>query len=187
LLGFIVLVAAGWVRLTGVVIRVAEARDFAAMAEIEWAAGEQFRALGMDSIADDEPPSSTDLSLSLSQGPCWVWVDESDLAIAYLVSFRMGDRLFIEQVTVHPDFSRRGIGASLIAAAGERAETDGMVGLPLTTFADVPWNAPYYERLGFRVIPESQWSSAMRLRVLAEAAHGLDTWPRVVMVRDGNS
>jgi len=36
-------------------------------------------------------------------------------------------------------------------AADEWAETKRLAGLTLTTFAEVPWNAPYYDRLGFLV------------------------------------
>ena len=168
-------------------IRFAEVRDFAVLAEIEWAAGEQFRALGMDAIADDEPASFTDLYISLDRGPCWVAVDDADRAIAYLVSFPMDDRLFIEQVSVHPSFARRGIGAALIETADGWARSEALVGLSLTTFEHVPWNAPYYSRLGFTVLPEDRWSNVMRERDRAEAAHGLDAWPRVVMIRDSDA
>jgi hypothetical protein len=53
--------------------------------------------------------------------------------------------------------------------------------MTLTTFEHVPWNAPYYERLGFRVVPEELWTEGMRQVVEHEAALGLAAWPRVVM------
>ncbi|BCW70523.1 hypothetical protein NicSoilB8_15670 [Arthrobacter sp. NicSoilB8] len=54
-------------------------------------------------------------------------------------------------------------------------------GMTLTTFEEVPWNAPCYARLGFVRIPECQWSPGIRRIVQAENEHGLDAWSRVVM------
>ena len=49
--------------------------------------------------------------------------------------------------------------------------------------ADVPWNAPYYARLGFRVLAPDQIGDGLRRIRGHEAALGLDRWPRVVMYR----
>ena len=56
--------------------------------------------------------------------------------------------------------------------------------LTLTTFRDVPWNAPYYRRCGFRVLDEQEWTPGLRAIREREAGHGLDRWPRVCMRRD---
>jgi hypothetical protein len=55
--------------------------------------------------------------------------------------------------------------------------------LTLTTFADVPWNAPYYARLGFEITPPNKITPGLREIRQYEAAAGLDAWPRVVMSR----
>ena len=51
----------------------------------------------------------------------------------------------------------------------------------LTTFRDVPWNMPFYARLGFTVISAAQLSPALRARVQDEARRGLDPLTRVAM------
>ncbi len=53
----------------------------------------------------------------------------------------------------------------------------------LTTFADVPWNRPYYERRGFRVLDEGDLDDEVRRIREDEAGHGLDPAVRVVMAR----
>jgi GNAT superfamily N-acetyltransferase len=88
----------------------------------------------------------------------------------------------IEQVSVHPGHSRQGIGRMLIDHVGTWATSRGLAGLTLTTFTEVPWNAPYYARLGFRVVTDL--SPGLRALRAHEAAIGLDAWPRVVMRRD---
>jgi hypothetical protein len=54
----------------------------------------------------------------------------------------------------------------------------------LSTFADVPWNGPYYERCGFRVLRDAEITPGLREVRAHEDALGLDRWPRVCMRRD---
>ena len=63
------------------------------------------------------------------------------------------------------------------------AHEQGLGAMTLTTFADVPWNAPYYVRLGVRVVPEQEWTPGLRRIRDHEAVTGHDAWPRVVMRR----
>jgi N-acetylglutamate synthase-like GNAT family acetyltransferase len=49
---------------------------------------------------------------------------------------------------------RKRIGRQLIACVADHARTLGLTSLTLTTFRDVPWNAPFYARLGFEYIAE---------------------------------
>ena len=58
------------------------------------------------------------------------------------------------QLSVLPEYGRLGIGTDLVQASIEWARERGYDELTLTTFADVPFNAPWYQRLGFRVVPE---------------------------------
>lgn len=55
--------------------------------------------------------------------------------------------------------------------------------LTLTTYANVPWNAPYYERLGFRIMTVDQITEGLRRIREHEQARGLAKWPRVTMRR----
>ncbi|NUO59744.1 MAG: GNAT family N-acetyltransferase, partial [Hamadaea sp.] len=54
----------------------------------------------------------------------------------------------------------------------------------LTTFVEVPWNAPYYARHGYRLLGEDELTSGLRAIRAREAALGLDKWPRTAMRRD---
>lgn len=57
----------------------------------------------------------------------------------------------LEQVSVLPEFGRRGIGRRLVDAAADAARERGYRELTLRTFVDVPWNAPFYLTCGFVV------------------------------------
>ena len=153
------------------------------MRGIEAAAGEAFRLIGMPAIADDPPPALDALAVYQHDGRAWVATDSADHPIAYLLLDVVDRFAHIEQVTVHPRYARRGIGRMLIAEAARWATEHGLDEMTLTTFEDVPWNAPYYRRLGFREVPEAQWSDGIRQIVQSERDHGLAAWPRVVMKR----
>ncbi|MFE6093308.1 GNAT family N-acetyltransferase [Streptomyces massasporeus] len=162
-------------------IRLAGRAELPALQDIERAAGAPFRELGMPEIADDEPPALDVLERYRRAGRCWVAVDERDLSAAYLLAEPVDGALHIEQVSVHPRAARRGVGRALLAHAADRAREEGLTALTLTTFTEVPWNAPYYARLGFRPLPEADLTPGLREIRATEAAHGLDRWPRVCM------
>ena len=156
-------------------IRLAVGEDASVLRDVELASGQLFRDVGMAEIADDEP-------MWLDAWPSYVertWVYEVDGAVVgFVMCEELGDALHIEQLSVDPAHGRRGIGAALvrhaIGVAGRRPVT-------LTTFRDVPWNMPFYERLGF--VEAVEPSPALRARFHEEAAAGLDPVTRVMMTR----
>ncbi|GIH20277.1 GNAT family N-acetyltransferase [Rugosimonospora africana] len=165
-------------------IRAATAAELDVLRDIERAAGECFRDLGMAEIADDEPFPVDVLAGYQRTGRAWVTADGADRPVAYLITDPVDGNVHVEQVSVHPDHARRGLGRALLEHVAERAAAGGVPALTLTTFAEVPWNAPYYLRCGFRVVDEARWTPGLRAIREREAAHGLDRWPRVVMRRD---
>lgn len=167
----------------GTIIRTAYEYDVVLLHDIERAAGAAFRELGMATIADDETPSARVLHNYRRAGRMWVAVNAVGRVIAYLLADIVDGNAHIEQVSVHPHFSRRGFGRALIETATAWAVHQELAALTLTTFTQVPWNAPYYERLGFSVIPPADLGPGLRDIRGREAATGLDVWPRVAMRR----
>lgn len=164
-------------------IRGAEAGDFPRLQQIERAAGEAFRGIGMSEIADDAPPSLEELEGYAGAGLAWVAVDAQGTPIAYLLAERIDEALHIEQVSVHPDAARKGIGRALIDHAGRHAAALGLTALTLATFVEVVWNAPYYRRIGFIELATDQLTPGLVDVRRREAELGLDRWPRVCMMR----
>jgi hypothetical protein len=64
------------------------------------------------------------------------------------------------------------------------AQRHGLAALTLTTFTDVPWNMPYYERFGFRHLCNIELTPGLRAARAREAIRGLDAWPLTTMRRD---
>jgi 8-oxo-dGTP pyrophosphatase MutT (NUDIX family)/ribosomal protein S18 acetylase RimI-like enzyme len=96
-----------------------------------------------------------------------------------------GPHWHLDQLSVHPSAGRRGIGRMLLHAAMGVAMDRGATDLTLTTFADVPWNAPWYRREGFVIVDETELRGhPVRRQRAAERDVGLDeVGPRVVMTR----
>jgi GNAT superfamily N-acetyltransferase len=86
----------------------------------------------------------------------------------------------LEEIDVHPDHGRRGLGTRFVAAVCGRAAMSGYREVTLTTFRAVPWNMPLYSRLGFREVPRQELSAELLAVVHDEASRGLDPARRVV-------
>lgn len=173
-------------------IRPARAADVAVIAGIEVAAGAMFRTVGMHAVADDRPPPDDVVAAYVAAGRCWVAAagDERAAAggragtvVAFLLADEIDGAVHIEQVSVHPAWARCGTGRRLIDTAAEWGRAHGLAAQTLTTFADVPWNGPYYARLGFVVVPDTELTDGLRRIREEEARRGLDRWPRVAMRR----
>ena len=165
-------------------IRAVEVEDLPALQDIERAAGRWFRDIGMPEIADDEPLTLGELAAYRRAGRAWAAVGETGHLAAYLIADLVDGNVHIEQVSVHPGSARRGVGRSLLDHAAGQAAAAGIRALTLTTFSEVPWNAPYYERCGFRRLDEAELTPGLRAIRRREAERGLDRWPRVCMRRD---
>lgn len=165
-------------------IRAVRDDELPALQDIERAAGLPFREIGMLEIADDEPPSVDTLLGYQRAGQAWAYADAADRPVAYLIADPVDGNLHIEQVSVHPDHARRGIGRALIDHLAALAAAEGIPALTLTTFAEVPWNAPYYARCGFRQLDDSELTPGLVALQQREAEFGLNRWPRICMRRD---
>ena len=151
--------------------------------EIEGLAGEVFRSIGMEWIADSDPMSVEVLEHYARCGRSWVAVDESDRPVGYVVVDVVDGNAHIEQVSVLPQFQGRGIGRELLEAVQAWAIETGCPALTLTTFIHVPWNRPLYEHLGFVVVLEDEMQPGLRAVREHESRIGLDPMSRVCMRR----
>jgi GNAT superfamily N-acetyltransferase len=143
-----------------------------------------FAEIGLPEIAQDEPMSAEALAAYANAGRSWVATGQGDRVVGYVVVDLIDGCAHVEQVTVEPDHQGQGLGRALIDEVDRWAATAGIEAITLTTFADVPWNRPLYEHLGFRVLGEEEVTPGLRARQAAEAAAlGVDPETRVSMRR----
>jgi ribosomal protein S18 acetylase RimI-like enzyme len=165
-------------------IRPATEADLPVLREIERSAGRPFADLDMAFVAEDEPPSIEALREFMAAGRAWVSTDSDDHPVAYLLAEVVDGNAHLEQVSVHADYARRRIGRALLDHMTAWAKENDLPAITLTTYTEVPWNGPYYERCGFRYLAEDELTPGLREIRAAEVAHGLDQWPRACMRRD---
>lgn len=87
--------------------------------------------------------------------------------------------VLLSKVDVRPQLMRRGIGTQLINTAIEKLPSWGHTSLWLTTFSNLPWTVPFYEKIGFRIVPEELHPEVIRKILAEEKINGLEN--RVAM------
>ncbi|WP_433675285.1 GNAT family N-acetyltransferase [Microbacterium gorillae] len=105
-------------------------------------------------------------------------VDGDPVGFAHVLE--IDDHAHLEQLSVLPSHAGVGIGRALLSAAIDDARSRGHVLMTLRTFAEVPFNAPFYASAGFVVTePDTDF---LRELVGIETSLGLtDLGPRVQM------
>lgn len=136
--------------------------------------------MGLEKVADGEPATPGTIVGYVEAGRAWVAVTASDRVVGYILVGEVDGDAHIAQVSVHPQHQGTGLGRSLINQAEAWARQSGRGAVTLTTFADVPWNRPLYEHLGFKVLASSEVGPQLR-GVFAEEAGGVDPTTRVCM------
>ena len=165
-------------------ITAARPTDLSRLAAIELAAARLLVGYAPESILS-ETTSLDVLTQAQREGRLWVALaDDVPVGFAHVEPIEPG-AVHLEEIDVHPDHGRRGVGRKLVLHVCEWAAAHGYQSITLTTFRDVTWNMPFYSRLGFDVVPSEQVSVALRTIVENETRRGLDPSRRVVMTRPG--
>ena len=112
-----------------------------------------------------------------------LWVAQLDGPVGFLAGHLYPEALYVRELNVLEKYGRRGIGKALMVRAIERAKELSLSGVFLRTFRDVPWNAPYYTRLGFKEVAVENWTGAMKSILAIEENWGLRADKRVFMAR----
>jgi len=102
--------------------------------------------------------------------------------VAFLAARVAADRLHIDELDVQDGEHGKGLGKRLLRHALAFARANGLARLSLTTFRNIPWNAPYYARFGFREWDRAEAPADILRALRKEAASGLSD--RCAMVMD---
>lgn len=160
--------------------RRASSSDLGSLAAIEVAAGARFRDIGLDRIADDPGPTVADLAPHLDDGTIWV-AEDGDTIVGYATASIVDGEGHLDQVSVVPEAGGKGFGMGLITEVHTWAHVEELPSVTLTTFRDIAWNGPYYERFGYVALADDDLGPELRAIRQAEIDAGLDVLPRVAM------
>jgi GNAT superfamily N-acetyltransferase len=137
----------------------------------------------MPEIAAAEPMAADELARYAADGRSWVALDPAGEVVGYVVVDVVDGNAHVEQLSVAPSHQGAGYGRALIDRVAAWAAAGGRPALTLTTFRDVPWNAPLYRHLGFRDLDEAEIGPGLAALREHEATLGLDPALRTCMRR----
>ena len=161
-------------------IRLARPSDLACLADIERSAAARFRGTAVAWAADGDPVPQDELAVA--QAACLLWVAQPDAEVrGFALAEPMGGDLFLTEMSVALPWQGQGIGRALLRAVLAHARAAGGYGaVLLTTDRDLPWNAPFYRRLGF-VELTPPFPPLLQARLQAESDAGFDAARRCAM------
>ncbi|HET9634849.1 MAG TPA: GNAT family N-acetyltransferase [Gemmatimonadaceae bacterium] len=163
-------------------ITLARAGDVPLLPAIELAAARLFEGYAPESLLTQTTSEQT-LRLGQRRGLLWVALaDDKPVGFA-LVDQIEPQSAHLEELDVHTDHMRRGLGSRLVTTVCDWAAEKGFDAVTLNTARDVWWNMPFYERLGFKEVPRDEWTPALRRVFATETNRGLDPTRRLVMRR----
>ncbi|MGG7566382.1 GNAT family N-acetyltransferase [Rhodovulum sp. DZ06] len=170
------------------VIRGAREDDAPALARIYWRAGALFIDTAHPEVVDPDPPAAALFARLARQGALLVAAAGGDRPAGFLgwmpATLLDGTpALHVGELDMDPALHGRGGGTMLLRAAEALARRTGRGAVTLSTFIDVPWNAPFYARRGYHVMDPADWPPVCRGEVERMAAAGQDVSARVVMMR----
>lgn len=165
------------------VFRTARVAELGRLQEIELAAAARFLETPYAYLAAEEEASCSHEYLREQQsvGLVWVVVTDGDELVGFAVADRLERDLYLHEVDVLAEHGRRGLGRRLVETVCDHARRAGLAAVVLSTFRDVPWNAPFYARLGFIAIPEDEMDDELRAIQREEVEAGLPIKERVFM------
>lgn len=164
-------------------IRLARREDAEALPAIERSAAALLANYpGIEGIAPDQVLTVDHYRALIAKGHSLV-ATAGDRVIGFLASEPCGRELHIREIDVASQWQRQGIGAIMIRACQIDAANAGFAALTLTTFRHVPWNAPFYARLGFAEIAEPEGHPRLDAELESEARAGLKREQRVAMIQ----
>ncbi|MCG8295174.1 MULTISPECIES: GNAT family N-acetyltransferase [Pseudomonas] len=156
-------------------IRPTLAQDLTLLPALERSAAQAFRQYpALAWLADSDVMDEAEHARFQAEGGSWVAVNDQDQPQGFLCAAVVGDNLHIHELSVCQEAQGQGLGRQLLDQAIQTARAAGLRAVTLTTFAEVPWNAPFYARLGFEVLTTGHLDERLAAILAEERAHGLE-------------
>jgi GNAT superfamily N-acetyltransferase len=166
---------------SGYTIRSAHAEELTLLAQIERSAAILFLDTPYAFLVNAEPLSLDFVRQRFQAGQVWVAIAPDNLVVGFAITREVDNTIYLQEMDVDPAHGRRGIGSALVEAVCDWAQLHDYHGISLSTFRNLPWNAPFYSKLGFRMLDESELTIGFKQIRLQEMEAGLSISDRVIM------
>ena len=164
-------------------IRTASLSDIPVMQSLEVDAARLYGTMAGYEFCTRLPPRSQAEHARVQQDGIGLLVDHGDKVIGFLLAVPVDGRAHVLEVATEHGSQGKGFGRRLFDAFHQWAAEHGYSKTTLTTYRDVPWNAPFYERLSYQVIAVDARRPELMTIQAEEASAGFDRAPRVAMER----
>jgi GNAT superfamily N-acetyltransferase len=167
--------------LTPISIELAGSEHLAAIPAIELAASAMFPEADLPVeirylVTDEEL-----LHEAQSESRLWVALTADGSPVGFAMADIVDGGAHLDEMDVMPDFGRQGIGTRLVRTLIAWARSCDYPALTLITFRHLPWNAPFYERMGFVSMATSEIGTELADLLQEEGMAGIDVRQRVCM------
>jgi GNAT superfamily N-acetyltransferase len=167
-----------------ILIRTTRIDETDLLPQVERSAGEAFRDVpDLAWVADDEVTGPREHRRLAVLGTSWVAVADDQLLGFAIAEHFFGPDLHIHLLAVRREAQGQGLGTQLMRTVLDYAFDSGAARVTLTTFREVPFNEPFYRRLGFTVVPPGDLDERLTRTLAAEAAAGFPAERRCAMQR----
>ena len=156
-------------------------KDIPVLQALEAVAAQRFLTISeLAILAHSEVTDSQVHQQSIAQELAWLVEDIRGGVLGFCYAQQLADSLYLAEISTHPDARGMGVGRMLVKHTRQMAAQRGLSGVTLTTYRDVPWNAPWYQRQGFITLEPSLLGSELSDIVQRQAAVLL-LLPRCIM------
>ena len=163
-------------------IRLAKFHELSLLNDIEQSASTIFQNTKYALETNQECLSLELCQQQQSKNLIWVAVDEQKQLVGFAVILIVDNLAHLHELSVTPQHGRKGIGSKLVKEIINWAKQANFKAITLSTFSDIPWNAPFYKKLGFDKIKEEEIGQELKIIRLKEAELGLPIEDRILMI-----
>jgi GNAT superfamily N-acetyltransferase len=157
----------------GYQIVMAKPEHLAALPRIERTAAEIFPEGMIPDEVKDYVLTLEDFEKALAKNQLWIAVTLDNNPVGFAMVLAKDKSAMLAELDVDPEHQRKGLGRNLVQTVINWAREKGYDHLTLTTFSNVPWNAPFYEKMGFRRLLRAELSVDLIAALAKEAELGL--------------
>ncbi len=170
--------------MTRINIELADREHLPAIAAIELAAAAMFPEADLPVdirylVTDDEL-----LQRAQSEARLWVALTEDRTPVGFAMADIVDGGAHLDEMDVLPDYGRQGIGTRLVRTFIDWARSRNISAVTLITFRDLPWNAPFYEKMGFVAMQPAEPGEELANLLVEEGQAGIDVRKRLCMKLD---
>lgn len=154
-------------------IELAKQEHIAMLPIIERAAAEIFPANMVSEEVKSSVASIEELAEAQGEQRLWVAIAPDGRPVGFAMGSIIGNSAMLAEIDVHPEHQQKGLGRALVQTVITWARNEGFTHLSLTTFHSVPWNAAFYEQMGFRSLTYNELTADLAAILKNEEQLGL--------------